>query len=143
MLKILIFLIILAVGAYFALNQIPSLKEKVIEAINPAAKERRLLGELKVNLDEIDKSLQEATKQKQADKILEKINNSQNLLKNSKDLLGEISKINSNTGVIGSQIGKIIDALSDKTPFPADHLKTAAESSLPICSCPPPSPVNN
>jgi len=53
----------LAVGAYFALNQIPSLKERVIEAINPAAKERRLLGELKVNLDEIDKSLQEAAKQ--------------------------------------------------------------------------------
>jgi hypothetical protein len=94
-------------------------------------------------LDEIDKSLQEAAKQKQADKILEKINNSQNLLKNTKSLLGEISKININTGVIGSQIRKIIDALSDKTPFPADHLKAAAEPSLPICSCPPLSPVNN
>jgi len=82
-------------------------------------------------LDEIDKSLQEAAKQKQADKILEKINNSQNLLKNTKSLLGEISKININTGVIGSQIRKIIDALSDKTPFPADHLKAAAESPLP------------
>lgn len=134
--KFLLFLLIIAVIGYFVINQIPSLKERVIEAINPAAKEARLLGELEVNLDEIDKSLGEATEQKEADKIREKINNSKNLLKNSKDLLSDISKINGNTGLIGSQIGKIINAFSDQTPYPADHLQTP-QTSTPATSCTP------
>lgn len=137
MFKFLIIFIVLAVGTYFVINQIPSLKERVIEAINPAAKETRLLGELKANLDEIDKSLGGATEQKGVNKIQETINNSKNLLKNSKDLLSEISKINGDTGVIGSQIGKIINALSDQTPYPADHLQSPVAPPTPIYSCPP------
>jgi DNA repair ATPase RecN len=137
MLKFLIILIVLAAGAYFAINQIPSLKARVIEAVNPAAKEARLLGELENNLNEIDKSLKEATEQKGLDKIREKINSSKNLLENSKDLLSEISEINSDTGVIGSQIGKIINALSDQTPYPADHLQSSVAPPTPIYSCPP------
>jgi len=135
--KSLIFLLIITAIGYFVINQIPSLKEWVIEAINPAAKEARLLGELKTNLDEIDKSLGEATKQKGSDKIQEKINNSKSLLENSKNLLSEISKINGDTGVIGSQIGKIINALSDQTPYPADHLQSSVAPPTPIYSCPP------
>jgi DNA repair exonuclease SbcCD ATPase subunit len=137
MLKFLIILIMLAVGAYFVVNQIPSLKERVIEAINPAAKEERLLGELKANLDEVEKSLEETAQQKGSDKIREKISNSKNLLEKSKNLLGEISKINQDTGIIGSQIGKIIDAFSDQTPYPADHLGSNTPPPAPACSCPP------
>jgi hypothetical protein len=137
MLKFLIILIVLATGAYFVINQIPSLKARVIEAVNPAAKEARLLGELKANLDEIDKSLGEVTEQKGTDKIREKINNSKNLLENSKNLLSEISKINGDAGMIGSQIGKIINALSNQTPYPADHLQSSAAPPTPIYSCPP------
>ena len=74
MIKFLIFLLIIAAIGGFVIYQIPSLKERVIEVINPAAKETRLLGELKTNLDEIDKSLEEATEQKGSDKIQEKIN---------------------------------------------------------------------
>lgn len=136
MFKFLIILVILAVGAYFVVNKIPSLKERVIEAVNPAAREARLLGELETNLDEINKNLGEATEQKGTDKIREKINNSKNLLENSKDLLSEISKINGGTGFVGSQIGKIINAFSDKTPYPADHLQTP-QTSTPATSCQP------
>ncbi len=46
MLKILIILTVLAAGAYFVINQIPSLKARVIEAVNPAAKEARARKEL-------------------------------------------------------------------------------------------------
>jgi len=134
MLKLLVCLIILAIGAYFVINQFPSLKERVIEAVNPAAKEGRLLGELKSNLDEIDNSLREASKEDSADKIQEKIKSSVNLLGESKNLLGEISKINQDTGIIGSQVGKIINAISDQTPYPADHLETPLPA--PACSCP-------
>lgn len=138
MFKLILFLIILATGVYFAVNQIPSLKERVIETINPAAKERRLLGELEVNLGEISKSFEEMSKQKNPAKTQEKIQDGTSLLEKSKNLLGEISKINQGTGIIGSQIGKIIDALSDKTPYPADHLESATRSPSPIFSCPPP-----
>ena len=95
MLKFLIILMVLAVGAYFVINQIPSLKERVIEAINPAVKEERLLGELKANLDELGQNLDEAGGQKTAADIKSGIKSSKNLLENSKDILGEISKINS------------------------------------------------
>lgn len=137
MIKFLIFLLIITAIGYFVINQIPSLKERVIEAINPAAKEARLLGELEINLDEIDKSLEEATEQKGSGRILEKINNSRNLLENSKNLLSEISKINGDTGIIGSQIGKIINAFSDQTPYPADHLQSSVAPPTPVYSCPP------
>ncbi len=136
MFKFLIILIVLAAGVYFAVNQVPSLKERVIEAVNPAAKEARLLGELKTNLDEIDKGLKEAAEQKGTDKIREKINNSKGLLEDSKNLLGEISKINGGTGIISSQIGKIINAFSDKTPYPADHLRIP-QASAPPAPCAP------
>ncbi len=137
MLKFLIILMVLAVGAYFVINQIPSLKERVIEAINPAVKEERLLGELKANLDELGQNLDEAGGQKTAADIKSGIKSSKNLLENSKDILGEISKINGETGIIGSQIGKIINAFSDQTPYPADHLQSSTASPIPIYSCPP------
>ncbi len=135
--KFLIFLLIITAIGYFVINQIPSLKERVIEAINPAAKEARLLGELKTNLDEIDKSIEETANQKGLDKIQEKIDNSKSLLENSKNILSEISKINGDTGMIGSQIGKIINVFSDRTPYPADHLQNLATTPTPIYTCPP------
>ena len=138
MLKFLLFLIILAVGTYLAINQIPSLKERVTEVINPAAKEGRLLGELQENLDEIGKNLEEMGKQKSPTQVREKIQDSKGLLEKSKNILGEISKINQDAGIIGSQIGKIINAFSDKTPYPADHLQNSAALPTPIYSCPPP-----
>ncbi len=135
--KFLISLLVVTAIGYFVINQIPSLKGRVIEAINPAAKEARLLGELKTNLNEIDKSLEETANQKGLDKIQEKINNSKSLLENSKNILSEISKINGDTGMIGSQIGKIINVFSDQTPYPADHLQSSATSPIPVYSCPP------
>ena len=124
MAKSLIFLLTIAAIGGFVVTQIPSLKERVIEAVNPAAKEGRLLGELRVNLDEIDKSLNEAAQQKETEKIQEKISDGKDLLEKSKNLLGEVSKTNQDTGVIGSQVGKIINAISGDTSKPADYLQT-------------------
>jgi len=137
MIRLITILIILATGAYFAVNQIPSLKERVIEAVNPAAKERRLLGELSANLDEIEKKLEEAGREKEEAAAREKIKSSAALLEKSKGIMAEISKINEGAGIIGSRVGKVIDALFGGTPYPADHLRTASEPPIPACVCPP------
>ncbi len=134
--KFLLFLLIIAVIGYFVIDQIPSLKERVIEAINPAAKEARLLGKLKVNLDELSKNLDEAEKQKSSADVKSGIKNGQSLLGKSQGLMEEILKINGETGIIGSQIGKIINAFSDQTPYPADHLQ-APQTSTSSASCTP------
>lgn len=135
--KFLLFLLIIAVIGYFVIDQIPSLKERVIEAINPAAKEARLLGKLKVNLDELSKNLDEAEKQKSSADVKSGIKNGQSLLGKSQGLMEEILKINGETGIIGSQIGKIINAFSDQTPYPADHLQSSVTPPVPVYSCPP------
>lgn len=134
--KFLLFLLIIAVVGYFVINQIPSLKEWVIEAINPAAKEARLIGELKANLNELSKSLDEVEKQKSLADTRSGIKNSQSILGESQGLIEKILKINGDAGIIGSQIGKIINAFSDRTPYPADHLQTP-QTSTSATSCPP------
>ena len=135
--KFLLFTLIIAVGGYFVINQVPSLKERVIEAINPAVKEERLIGELKANLNELSKSLDEAGKQKSLADTKSGVKNSQSILGESQSLIEEIAKINGGTGIISSQIGKIINAFSDKTPYPADHLQVPAATLTPIYTCPP------
>ncbi len=134
--KFLLFLLIIAVIGYFVINQIPSLKEWVIEAINPATKEARLIGELKANLNELSKSLDEVGKQKSLADTRSGIKNSQSILGESQSLIEKISKTNGDAGVIGSQIGKIINAFSDQTPYPADHLQTP-QTSAPSVFCAP------
>jgi dynactin complex subunit len=139
--KFLLFLLIIVAVGGFAISQIPFLKERAIEAINPAAKEARLLGELKANLDELGKSLDETGEQKNPASIKDGIRGSKKLLGESRALVEKISEINSKTGIIGSQIGKIIDAFLDKTPYPADHLETGNQiTPSPAISCPQTNP---
>ncbi len=135
--KFLLFRLIIAVIGYFVINQIPWLKERLIEVINPAAKEARLIEELKANLNELSKSLDEVGKQKSLADTRSGIKNSQSILGESRGLIEKISKINADTGVIGSQIGKIINAFSDQTPYPADHLQSSVTPPVPVYSCPP------
>jgi len=135
--KTLFAVLIAAVVGGFAINHVPALKQKVVEVINPAAKERRLLGELTENLEEISQSFSALDP---TDPDYEtKIEDSKNLLKKSKELLQGISDAKQNTGVVRSQIGKIIDTLIDKTPFPADHIQGNAsnDQQIPLV-CPPP-----
>ena len=124
--KISVGLLVVAIGGGFLINQIPSWKQRVIEVINPAAKEARLLGELTANLDELDNSFNShggTDSKKNAD-----------LIAKSKNLVSEIADANQkNSGIIKQQVGKIIDAFLDKTPYPADHLKISPSSSPLVC----------
>lgn len=132
LLKSAVALLVIALAGGFVINQIPSWKQKVVEIVNPAAKEARLLGELSTNLDDLDKTLRATGENPD-----EKIKNSRELLEKSKSLINEIASTNEqNSGIVKQQIGKIIDALLDKTPFPADHL-SPSESSITPLVCPP------
>ncbi len=115
-------ILLIAVAGGFLINSIPSWKQHVIEVINPAAKEARLLGEMKTNLDELSKN----TSDPQAKSLLSK----------SQDLLQNITDINqNNSGIIRQSVSKIIDALIDRTPYPAENLTTSESTSpTPVCS---------
>lgn len=126
--KVILILLAIAVIGGFVVSKVPSWKEQVIEVINPAVKERRLLGELRQNLDEINNTISALDNTKKPNELETKIKNSKALLEKSKKLLNDIATLNQkNSGVIRSQISKLIDAVSDKTPYPADHLKTQLE----------------
>ncbi len=133
--KTLFIVLIVAVVGGFILNRAPELKQKVIETINPAAKERRLLGELTSNLDELSSSVDGLADSSDNPDFQNKVAGSKDLIQKSKELLNTLVETKQSSGVIRSQIGKIIDAFIDKTPFPADHLR-ADESSTPLV-CPP------
>ncbi len=132
MIKGFFILLIIAIAVGFVINQIPSLKQRVIEVINPAAKEGRLLGELTSNLSDLGSTINQLQGSKSSKDLENKIQNSRTLLDKSKRLLNNISSINQNnsgvTGIIGSQIGKIANLISDKTPYPADHLSATSPS---------------
>ena len=115
--------LITAIAGGFLINQIPSWKQRVIEIINPAAKEARLLGELTASLDELDNNLGDGE--------------NKNLLDKSREILQNITDLNQkNSGIIKQQVGKIIDALIDRTPYPADHLQSTTGNTTPLV-CPP------
>lgn len=117
----------MAVAGGFLINHTPSWKQRVIEVVNPAAKEARLLGELRANLDELG-SLLDSSGNSSPKK-------SGDLITKSKNLVNEIAATNQkNSGIIKQGIGKIIDSFIDKTPYPADHLRvTTSNSPSPIC----------
>lgn len=130
LIKFILFFLIVTIGGGFLVNQLPSLRQKAIEIINPAAKEARILGELKENLASLESIIDEAGSAKNQTETRNKIKNSQSLIAKSKDLLNQAVQINDAgagpAGIVRSTVGRIIDALIDKTPFPADHLKPAA-----------------
>ncbi len=134
--KTLLLLVIVAVAGYFAVNYIPSLKANIIETFNPAVKEGRILGALEENLNQLDTAISGAAGAKNSTDLANKIKQSKDLLSQSKNLLNQAADINQNdSGIIQSTIGGIISALTDSTPFPADHLKAPTPTPTPVV-CP-------
>lgn len=131
-------LLIIAVAGGFIINKTPSLKERLVEIVNPAAKESRILGDLGVTLNQIDKEISGVQSVKNTKDLEAKIAKSKTLLKQSGELLGNISDLNNkNSGIIRQQIGRIIDAFTDKTPYPADHLPATVQPAVSQPTCAP------
>ena len=114
MLKFLFITALVAAGGYFVINNVPALKEKTLETINPAYKERKVLGEMKTSLASAEANLSAGKTAAAKASLLQ-----------SQKLLNNITELNDkNSGIVSQVIAKIADSIFDKTPFPADHLKT-------------------
>lgn len=140
MLKYLFYAVLLAAAGGLVLSQVPSLKQRAIEVINPAAKERRLLGELKTNLDALDGSLKGLSEKSDKKDLLDRMKSAQTFLSRSQELVGTVGAINlKNAGFIQSQISKLIDEFTDSTPFAAEILgvKKDNPAATPV-NCPQP-----
>lgn len=124
MIKLILILLVFTVTGSFAVNKITGLKEKVVEYINPAIKEGRILGELKENLSQLSTNITEISNIKNLSELKAKSTIATELIDKSKGLLNDVSKINEeNSGFLRQTVGNVIRSLTDKTPFPADHLK--------------------
>ena len=123
---------VIGIGGSFLINYLPAFKEKVIETINPAAKEARLLNELGGTLNELELNLKQKTSAK----------NNAELITKARNLLSEAADTNNkDQGLVYSTLGKIISSLIDHAPFPADHLQLPNITSLTSTNnCPSPSP---
>ncbi len=116
-------LLMVAITGGFLINEVPAWKEHVVDIINPAGKEAKLLGALTANLDELDKNIGTGE--------------NKDLLDKSRGILQNITELNQkNSGIIKQQVGKIIDALIDRTPYPADHLTPIQSISPQTCPTP-------
>lgn len=122
MFKFLVFLLIAVIAGYFLIMNIPSLKERVIEVINPSIKEAKVLGELRANLDELSGNLNAMEGSKKPEDIKSGIQKNKDLVAKARALIQEATALNDSGGVIKSQIGRIINFFSNQTPYPADHL---------------------
>ena len=123
MIKLFLILLIVAVAGGFIINKVSSFKQNLIEFINPAVKEGRVLGELKENLVQLDASLGDLNNAKNLTELKSKTKITSEIIEKSKNLLNTASEINNqDAGIFHQAISKIINTFVDKTPFPADHL---------------------
>ncbi len=109
--KMSLWVALLAGGSVLAVNTIPSLKANIIETVNPRVKEQKLVRELQKSLDALADSAVIA-KNKAA------ITKSQELLQQISELNGE------HAGLVDSIISKVADVMlgtattSTPTPVP-------------------------
>lgn len=126
--KLLIFLAVVFVGGSFLINQVPSLKEKALEIVNPSIKEGKLLARLGSNFENLDILVKNAASARNSAEIKSKMSQSEAIIKSSVKILEEAQKINQKqqeAGFLQKAASKIIETFIDKTPFPADHLTPA------------------
>ncbi len=116
LIKMFFYLGIVAAGAYFAVNNIPSLKANILETVNPRIEEGQLVRTLQQTLEELDSTLSSegtatttVTTQKK-----------QQLVAESQELLREIADINDKRDSVAVGIvTKAVDALIGTTASPA------------------------
>lgn len=126
MIKAFFVLILLAVGGYFAVNNIPALRERVIEVINPSAKQARLVDELDDNLGQIQSAIGEIAGTQTASARNTQVSKIKTLISESNKTISDLQESqNANSGLVKSIINKITSNLFDSTPYPAEDLTTS------------------
>lgn len=98
-----IFIIALLLGAtflWFNREKVSEFKRNTIETINPAAKEKRLLGEMEKNLAQLDALLNEKSGPEQNKKIA-------SILNSAKQTLSELQETNAKLD-IGANLSNLL-----------------------------------
>ena len=135
LLKIGAFVIIAGVATGFFINKTPDLKQRVIEYINPAVKERRLISELEDKLNEIDNEIVNLAEENNSEEKAKQVQKTRDLIEQAKNIQSDLEETNGkNDGIIQASLTKIIDSFIDDTPYPADHLEITEELKAKICA---------
>ena len=121
-------LFLLVVVGGFAINSIPSLRDKVLELVNPAVKESGLISQIEKNLNELDLKLAQNSTGN-AGSNNNDISASRILIANTKSLLADVQDLNkkdADSSLVSLALNKVAGLLIDKTPYPAEDLTTSA-----------------
>lgn len=118
-------MMVLVGGSVLLINNVPSLKANVIEAINPRVREQKLIEQLKSNLQALDASI--ATQLDAPNIAIDKAKTSQltKLVEESKEILSEIGMMNEEgSGLVDGIISKATDIIiggvtASSTPSPS------------------------
>ena len=131
MIKFAVSLALLAGASWLIMQRVPTVRQWAIEAVNPAAREGRVLGALKTNLDDLDDMLGDLSQAKNIQEARTAAEKGRALLKDSSALIQEAAAINSSSGkALESQLSRVMDVLGiDPAPSPT--------ANMPLISCPP------
>ena len=131
MIKLAVSIALLAGASWLIMQRVPSLRQWAIEIINPAAREGRVLGALKTNLDELDGVLGDLSQAKNVQEAKTAAEKGRTILKDSSALIQEVAAINSSNGkALESQLSRFMDVMGiNPAPSPT--------ANVPLFSCPP------
>ena len=126
-----------AIVAGFAINHVPSWKEKTMEIINPSAQEQRLLIDLEKDLKALDTSLNTNAHTDKNNPDNDSVSRNRELIAHSNTLIAKLQDINQkNSGILKSSLNKITSTIFDQTPYPAEDLTTNSPSPQIVCPTP-------
>ena len=132
MIKSFLVIAVLVGAGTFLLGRIPSWKQQIVEVINPAEREAKVLGTLKTNLNALESTLNETARAKTPKEISTGLEKTRNILTDSQTLVDQITSINQGTAkALASQLGQLANIFSD-TPEPGTPITTP-----PAASCLP------
>lgn len=132
MFKPLLIVAVLAGAGMFLIGRIPSWKQQAIEVINPAEREARVLGALKVNLEALEEALSQVGGAKTLKEVAAELDKTKDIINDSQKLADEAASINQSAAkALSSQLGQLVNIFSD-TPQPGTPILTT-----PAASCTP------
>ena len=138
--KLLLWVVVLGVGGGLVINHLPDLKTKVMEIVNPAVKQARVLGDASTKLTALQAAITAATATNDSSERNAKLAEGQTLIHQMTELLVQADDISKNTGVFSAAAGQVAETLINSLPATANNLLNFSQSSTPSVSpivCPP------
>lgn len=112
--KLVLLTAVLGGGTYYAMRNVPALRERAIEIINPAAKAKRLTAELAADIGTLSKTLEDATG-------MDTMAKAKQIAESAKQKIEEIAKLQQeDPGYIRTELGNVLEKFSEgASPSPS------------------------